>query len=134
MDSLKKYSWAGTRNSGGDQSDDGYEGEYIKTIAKEILDQHGDGLSPDDKIFRNYAEELIFADIKKTLKTIGINHDVFSNEQTYYTTGAIDVLVEDLRNKDLISRKPVEDCLVASKVSASLKWGQKALEKKTNLS
>ena len=85
-----------------DFPEDGYEGEYIKTIAKEILDQHGDGLSPDDKIFRNYAEELIFADIKKTLKTIGINHDVFSNEQTYYTTGAIDALVEDLRNKALI--------------------------------
>ena len=82
--------------------EDGYEGEYIKTIAKEILDQHGNSLSPDDKIFRNYAEELIFAEIKKTLKTIGINHDVFSNEQTYYNTGAIDALVKDLRNKDLI--------------------------------
>ena len=56
-----------------DFPEDGYEGEYIKTIAKEILDQYGDGLLPDDKIFRNYAEELIFADIKKTLKTIGIN-------------------------------------------------------------
>ena len=85
-----------------DFPEDGYEGEYIKTIAKEILDQHGNSLSPDDKIFRNYAEELIFADIKKTLKTIGINHDVFSNEQTYYNTGAIDALVKDLRNKDLI--------------------------------
>ena len=85
-----------------DFPEDGYEGEYIKTIAKEILDQHGDGLSPEDKIFRNYAEELIFADIKKTLETIGINHDVFSNEQTYYNTGAIDALVEDLRNKGLI--------------------------------
>jgi len=82
--------------------EDGYEGEYIKTIAKEILDQHGNSLSPDDKIFRNYAEELIFAEIKKTLKTIGINHDVFSNEQTYYNNGAIDALVEDLRNKNLI--------------------------------
>jgi len=82
--------------------EDGYEGEYIKTIAKEILDQYGDGLLPEDKIFRNYAEELIFADIKKTLETIGINHDVFSNEQTYYNTGAIDALVEDLRNKGLI--------------------------------
>ena len=85
-----------------DFPEDGYEGEYIKTIAKEILDQHGDGLSPDDKIFRSYAEELIFADIKNTLKTIGINHDIFSNEQTYYATGAIDALVEDLRNKELI--------------------------------
>ena len=45
---------------------------------------------------------MIFADIKNTLEVIGINHDVFSNEQTYYNTGAIDALVEDLRNKDLI--------------------------------
>ena len=79
-----------------DFPEDGYEGEYIKTIAKEILDQHGDGLSSDDKIFRSYAEELIFADIKKTLKTIGIKHEIFSNEQTYYATGAIDALVKDL--------------------------------------
>ena len=86
----------------GDFPEDGYEGDYIKTIAKEILERHGDGLSPEDRIFRTYAEELIFADIKNTLEIIGINHDVFSNEQTYYNTGAIDALVEDLRNKNLI--------------------------------
>ena len=86
----------------GDFPEDGYEGDYIKTIAKEILELHGDGLSPEDRIFRTHAEELIFADIKNTLEIIGINHDVFSNEQTYYNTGAIDALVDDLRNKNLI--------------------------------
>ena len=86
----------------GDFPEDGYEGDYIKTIAKKILERHGDGLSPEDRIFRTHAEELIFADIKNTLEIIGINHDVFSNEQTYYNTGAIDTLVEDLRNKNLI--------------------------------
>ena len=86
----------------GDFPEDGYEGDYIKTIAKGILEQHGDGLSPEDRIFRTHAEELIFSDIKNTLKIIGINHDVFSNERTYYNNGAIDTLVEDLRNKDLM--------------------------------
>ncbi len=86
----------------GDFPEDGYEGEYIKTIATEIREQHGDSLALDDKIFRTHAEELIFADIKNTLETIGINHDIFSNERTYYDNGAIDALVEDLRNKDLI--------------------------------
>ena len=86
----------------GDFPEDGYEGDYIKTIAKEILELHGDGLSLEDKIFRTYAEESIFADIKNTLEIIGIKHDVLSNEQTYYNTGAIDALVEDLRNKNLI--------------------------------
>jgi len=41
----------------GDFPEDGYEGDYIKTIAKEILERHGDGLSPEDRIFRTYAEE-----------------------------------------------------------------------------
>ena len=86
----------------GDFPEDGYEGDYIKTIAKEILERHGDSLSPEDRIFRTHAEELIFSDIKNTLEIIGINHDVFSNEQTYYNTGAIDAVVEDLRNKNLI--------------------------------
>ena len=78
-----------------DFPEDGYEGEYIKTIAKEIREHHGDSLRLDDKIFRIYAEESIFADIKNTLETIGINHDIFSNEQTFYDTGAIDALVKD---------------------------------------
>jgi len=81
---------------------DGYQGDYIIDIAKLIRSEKGDNIEDGDSIFQKKAEEIIFEDIKKSLKKLSIHHDVFSNEQTYYNTGAIDALVEDLRNKNLI--------------------------------
>ncbi|GIS71694.1 MAG: hypothetical protein CM1200mP10_12710 [Candidatus Neomarinimicrobiota bacterium] len=52
----------------GDFPEDGYEGDYIKTIAKEILERHGKGLSLEDKIFRTYAEESYSQILKILLK------------------------------------------------------------------
>ena len=82
--------------------EDGYKGEYIISIAKEIKNIHGEGLDTNSPVFRKEAEKAIFNDIKKTLNSIGINHDVFSNEQTYYDNGSIDELVKELNNKNLI--------------------------------
>ena len=82
--------------------EDGYKGEYIISIAKEIKNIHGEGLDTNSPVFRKEAEKAIFNDIKKTLNSIGINHDVFSNEQTYYDNGSIDTLVKKLTNKNLI--------------------------------
>ncbi|MBI67031.1 MAG: arginine--tRNA ligase [Candidatus Marinimicrobia bacterium] len=82
--------------------EDGYKGEYIISIANEIKNKHGKDLETNSMVFRKEAEKAIFNDIKKTLNSIGINHDVFSNEQTYYDNGSIDTLVEELTNKNLI--------------------------------
>ena len=82
--------------------DDGYKGEYIISIANEIKNKHGEELETNSTVFRKEAEKTIFNDIKKTLNSIGINHDVFSNEQTYYDNGSIDTLVEELTSKNLI--------------------------------
>lgn len=82
--------------------DDGYKGEYIISIANEIKNKHGEELEKNSTVFRKEAEKAIFNDIKKTLNSIGINHDVFSNEQTYYDNGSIDTLVEELTSKNLI--------------------------------
>ena len=85
-----------------DFPDDGYKGEYIVSIANEIKNAHGKELEKDSTVFRKEAEKAIFNDIKKTLNSIGIIHDVFSNEQTYYDNGSIDTLVKELTNKNLI--------------------------------
>ena len=82
--------------------EDGYEGEYIISIAQSIKLTHGEGLEENSKVFRKEAEDVIFNDIKKTLDSIGVKHDVFSNEQTYYDNGSIDALVKELDNKSLI--------------------------------
>ena len=85
-----------------DFPDDGYKGEYIISIANQIKDSHNEKLQTNSKVFRRVAEKVIFKDIKKTLNSIGIKHDVFSNEQTYYDNGSIDELVKELNNKNLI--------------------------------
>ena len=85
-----------------DFPDDGYKGEYIISIANQIKDSHNEKLQKNSKVFRREAEKAIFKDIKKTLNSIGIKHDVFSNEQTYYDNGSIDELVKELNNKNLI--------------------------------
>ena len=85
-----------------DFPDDGYKGEYIISIANQIKDSHNEKLQTNSKVFRREAEKAIFKDIKKTLNSIGIKHDVFSNEQAYYDNGSIDELIKELNNKNLI--------------------------------
>jgi len=82
--------------------EDGYQGKYIKTIAQNIIEKSGKDLKPGDAIFRKEAEDHIFSDIKRTLDKIGIHHDVFSNEKTFYDSGAVPQVVSDLKEKDLI--------------------------------
>ncbi len=85
-----------------DFPEDGYQGNYIKDIAESIIQNHGTDLPSGDEQFRKSAEHVIFSDIKQTLSELGIIHDQFSNEKTFYDNGAIDQLLTDLRTKDLI--------------------------------
>ncbi|MCK4903217.1 MAG: arginine--tRNA ligase [Candidatus Marinimicrobia bacterium] len=83
-------------------SDDFYQGDYIKDIAKDIIKEFGENVNVGDKIFRKAAEERIFSNIRNTLEHIGIIHDVFSNEKNYIKPEKIKELTKDLSNKNLI--------------------------------
>jgi arginyl-tRNA synthetase len=85
--------------------DDGYEGSYIKEIAKLIIKEHGKSLKENDPIFKDFAETSIFLDIKNSLLNIGIKFDQFSNEKTFYENGKIDKFLNDMKSKDLIYKK-----------------------------
>jgi arginyl-tRNA synthetase len=85
--------------------EDGYQGEYIKDIAQIILDENGKDLNAGSNIFKNKAEEIIFNDIKDSLKKLGINFDQFTNEKTFYENGDIDKFMNELRTKNLIYEK-----------------------------
>ncbi|MCS7229657.1 MAG: arginine--tRNA ligase [Candidatus Kryptonium sp.] len=73
-----------------------YQGDYIKDIAQMLLDEYGDSLKneSDLKIFKEKAEAVIFDDIKKTLKRLGIEFDVFYNEDWLYEKKIWDVVAE----------------------------------------
>ena len=87
--------------------EDGYEGEYIIDIARKLEETDGEALkdSSDISPFKNAAEENIFQNIEATLNRIGLKFDNFFNENTLYESGAIDLVVETLREKGLVYEK-----------------------------
>jgi arginyl-tRNA synthetase len=78
---------------------DGYQGDYIAEIAEGLRKRHGDRLVDEaaEGIFRETAEEAIFADIRGTLAHLGIEFDVYSNEMSLYEEGRIEKTLADLR-------------------------------------
>ncbi|MDP7611344.1 MAG: arginine--tRNA ligase, partial [Nitrospinaceae bacterium] len=85
----------------------GYEGEYIREIAQKIYDEKGDTLKDETEVtvFRDAAEEEIFADIRSTVEQLGIHFDSFVNEQRFYDEGSLDEVVSLLREKGLVYDK-----------------------------
>ncbi|MCG8373641.1 MAG: arginine--tRNA ligase [Balneolales bacterium] len=81
----------------------GYEGEYIKDIARELVANKGNELIDSEwSPFKEKAESAIFADIDGTLKRMNIHMDNHFNEFSLYESGDIDSVVSRLREKDLV--------------------------------
>jgi len=87
--------------------DDYYQGEYIKEIAEDLKREYGDSLrdEPAEGKFKNKAEQEIFADIEKTLSSIGIKFALFYNENTLYQDKKIENLLTRLKEKNLSYEK-----------------------------
>ena len=80
----------------------GYQGDYIIEIAKEIINNKGRDLKENDAQFLSSAEKTIFRQIKNSLNSLGIKFDIFSNEKSFYDSGAIEQLLSQLKDKGLI--------------------------------
>lgn len=90
-----------------DFPEDGYQGEYIRDIAQNLIDETGDSLkeSSDITIFTKRAEESIFAGINSTLTRLKIKFNNYYNEYSLYENGLIDDVVAVLRTKGLVYEK-----------------------------
>ena len=83
---------------------DGYQGGYIGDIASKLVADQGEALvdQPGDGIFRDVAQREIFAEINRTLESIGVHFDVHYNEKSLFDEGKIDEAIADLRAEGLI--------------------------------
>lgn len=90
-----------------DFPEDGYQGQYIIDIANDFKKEYKKEYINENKIeiFKNYAENKIFSDIKETLKSLNIIFNNFFNEDDLYKNNAISDIIEDLREKKLIYNK-----------------------------
>ena len=68
-----------------------YQGEYLKDMARRLVEEHADALvGADWQPFKEYAEKQMFEMIRATLRRVDIHHDVFFNENSLYDSGEVE--------------------------------------------
>jgi len=98
---------------------EGYQGEYINDIAIAFQKEFDNKYihEKDIEVFKNYAEQKIFDNIKNTLNTLQINFDHYFNEDDLYKDHSIDKTITDLDEKGLIYKKDNATWFAGSKVN-----------------
>ncbi|MGH7932198.1 MAG: arginine--tRNA ligase [Candidatus Binataceae bacterium] len=84
----------------------GYQGEYIRDIARALIERHGGSLANPAtglEIFRAAAEEAIFADIRHSCARLAIHFDVYTNELDLIRDGRVDAVIAGLRERGLVA-------------------------------
>lgn len=80
--------------------EDGYQGEYLVTLAAACVQEYGAALTKhDDVFFATYAKDHLLAQQKQTLKAYGIVFDVWFSEKTLHESNAIQEAVEVLTQR-----------------------------------
>ncbi|MCD6363712.1 MAG: arginine--tRNA ligase [Synergistetes bacterium] len=90
--------------------ENGYRGEYIYDIAREIREKDGDkwlkvGREESVSFFRNYACERILSWIKKDLEDFGVRYDVWFSERSLYDKGEVERTLTYLKEKGFAYEK-----------------------------
>ena len=87
--------------------EEGYQGKYIYDIAELFKKEFGEKYIEEQNIdiFKNYAENKIFDDIKNTLNILSINFKNYFNEDDLYKNKDIEKIISDLEKKKLIYKK-----------------------------
>jgi len=91
--------------------EDGYHGEYIKDIAKELYHYEREKilsfLDEDEAIefCSNYAKNYLLDKIKEDLKLIGVEFDIWYSEKHLYEHGKVEEALNFLKEKNLVYEK-----------------------------
>ena len=90
------------RARGEDVPEDGYRGEYVADLARQVLERHPDllDLPEDDALVtaRDAAYELQLAEMRQVLADFDVHFDVWFSERTLHE-GAVEQAVQRLREQ-----------------------------------
>lgn len=87
--------------------EDGYHGEYIGDIAKELMDEHGSAIAEMaeaegvDVCFKK-GLRAITDEIALTLNNFGVSMEVWFSEKSLYTAGEVEKSLQFLKDKGFI--------------------------------
>jgi arginyl-tRNA synthetase len=80
---------------------DGYAGEYVADIARQVLAAHPDALAlPEEETFALFREEgyrLMLGEMRASLERFGVRFDVWLSERSLHDSGAVDHALDQLR-------------------------------------
>ncbi len=87
--------------------EDGYRGDYVVDIARQIASADGDRWlhgSEEKRLdhFREVSVAVIIADIRAVLDRFGVRFDTWFSERALVQTGAVDRVLDTLRARDYI--------------------------------
>jgi arginyl-tRNA synthetase len=88
--------------------EDGYQGEYIREVARALRAKHGQELADEaagTEVFRVAAVNAIFADIRHTCDRLGISFDVYTNELDLIRDGRVQAVLDGLRSRGLVEER-----------------------------
>lgn len=84
--------------------EDGYHGEYLVEIARDLVAEHGDrfaSLSEAELVplFRSLAEERMIAQQRRDLEAFGVVFDTWFRESSLYASGAVAEAIEEMKRR-----------------------------------
>ena len=89
--------------------EDGYAGAYIDDIAAAVMDQDAGILDLSDaqaqERFRALGVELMFTEIKASMRDFGVNFDVYFHENALHESGAVERAVARLTQLGVMYQK-----------------------------
>ncbi len=90
--------------------DDGYHGNYIKTVAESVAKSHGRTLldCPSEVAetrCSQLASQILLDGIKEDLATFGVDFETWFSETSLHTKGLIQQALDELRQKELVIQK-----------------------------
>jgi arginyl-tRNA synthetase len=90
-----------------------YPGDYLIPVGEALKAKYGTSLldQPESvwlKDVRDFATDMMMAEIRNDLKVLGVEMDVYSSEKALYGTGEIEAAIATLRGMDLIYEGTLE--------------------------
>jgi arginyl-tRNA synthetase len=90
-----------------DLSEDGYQGGYIRDLARKLLDTEGERLLSIAEeqavaLCAKFAADRILAGIREDLTAFGVSFDHWFSEESLYESGAVRSVIEDCKSQGSI--------------------------------
>ncbi len=90
--------------------EDGYQGDYIKDLAQEILDRDGEiyadrGFDEAAEVFVRFGVRRMLEEIKRDLEDFGVFFDRWQSEKALYDEGIVERCLKELKEREMLYEK-----------------------------